>query len=39
METLPPPEELRASVNPALVSKLERKFGESRCDIGAECTE
>lgn len=39
VETLPPPEELRASVNPALVSKLERRFGEILCDAGAGCSE
>jgi hypothetical protein len=39
VETLPPPEELRASVNPALVSKLERRLGEALCDAGAGCTE
>jgi DNA polymerase elongation subunit (family B) len=39
VETLPPPEELRASVNPALVSKLERRFGEALCDAGIGCTE
>ena len=39
VETLPPPEELRVSVNPALVSKLERRFGEAPRDNGAGCTE
>ena len=39
METLPPPEELRACVNPALVSKLERGFAGALCDAGAGCTE
>src|SRR5215207_6226743 len=39
VETLPPPEELRASINPALVSKLESSFREVRCDAGVKCTE
>jgi DNA polymerase elongation subunit (family B) len=40
IETLPPPEEMRASLNPALVSKLESRHRETRCDADdAECTE
>lgn len=39
IETLPPPEELRASINPALVSKLENRYREAQCDASAECTE
>jgi uncharacterized protein (DUF3820 family) len=39
IETLPPPEELRASINPALVSKLENRYREAQCAASVECTE
>ena len=39
IETLPPPEELRAYINLALVSKLERRFSDAQCENGTECTE
>jgi hypothetical protein len=39
IETLPLPEELRASFNRALVSKLENGHPEPLCEAGAECTE
>ena len=39
IETLPPPEELRASINPALVSKLENRYREVQCAASVECTE
>jgi hypothetical protein len=40
IETLPPPEEMRASLNPALVSKLESNRGrDSHIESGVECTE
>jgi len=39
VETLPPPEEMRGSVNQALVSKLERRIGKALCDAGVGCTE
>jgi hypothetical protein len=39
IETLPPPEEMRALINPALVSKLENRHREPLCDTGVECTE
>ena len=40
IETLPPPEEMRASINSALVSKLESRRRETLCDdAGVECTD
>jgi 3'-5' exonuclease len=39
VETLPPPEEARASVNPALVFKLENRCRAPQPDAGVECTE
>jgi uncharacterized protein (DUF3820 family) len=39
IETLPPPEETRASINPVLVSKLENKHREALCAASVECTE
>jgi hypothetical protein len=39
IETLPPPEELRTSLNPALVSKLENRHPAPLCEAGAECSE
>lgn len=39
IETLPPPEEMLASINLALVSKLENRRHEHLCEAGAECTE
>lgn len=39
VETLPPAEELRASVNPALAFKLENKHRPSQSDVGNGCTE
>lgn len=39
IETLPPPVEMRASVNLALVSKLEHRYRDAQCDNGVECTE
>jgi 3'-5' exonuclease len=39
IETLPPPEELRASINLALVYKLENRYREAQCDASVECTE
>jgi hypothetical protein len=39
VETLPPPEELRASVNPALASKLTDRYGERQRDPRPERAE
>jgi hypothetical protein len=39
IETLPPPDETRASINPALVSKLESRHREAPCDAGVAVTE
>ncbi|OLE51294.1 MAG: hypothetical protein AUG51_24035 [Acidobacteria bacterium 13_1_20CM_3_53_8] len=39
IETLPPPEEMRNSINPVLVSKLENGRREPLCEAGAECSE
>jgi hypothetical protein len=39
VETLPPPEEARASVDPGLVFKLENKCRADQPDAGVECTE
>ena len=39
IETLPPPEEMRTSVNLALVSKLEHRYRDAQCDNGVGCTE
>lgn len=39
IETLPPPEEMRASINLALASKLDNKRGEPLCKTGVEFTE
>lgn len=39
VETLPPPEEARASINPALVFKLENRHCPSQSDVGVGCTE
>ena len=39
VETLPPPEEARASINPALMFKLENRRCPSQSDVGVGCTE
>jgi hypothetical protein len=40
IETLPPPEDMRASLNPALVSKLENDRGsDAHIESGVTCTE
>ena len=39
VETLPPPEEARAWVDPALVFKLENRCRAPQPDAGVECTE
>lgn len=39
IETLPPPEEMRASINPALVSKLEHRYHKPLGKTGIECSE
>jgi uncharacterized protein (DUF3820 family) len=39
IETLPPPEEARAAVNPALVFKLENRCRAPQLDAGVGCTE
>ena len=40
IETLPPPEEMRASINRALVSKLVSRHRKAQCgDAGVECTD
>jgi len=39
IETLPPSEEMRGSINPALVSKLENRHRASQGDVNVGCTE
>jgi uncharacterized protein (DUF3820 family) len=39
IETLPPSEEMRGSINPALVSKLENRHRDFQCDVSVDCTE
>src|SRR2546423_1257202 len=39
IETLPPTEEMRNSINPVLVSTLENGRREPLCEAGAECSE
>jgi hypothetical protein len=39
IETLPPSEEMRGSINPALVSKLENRHRDSQGDVSVDCTE
>src|SRR5215210_1350434 len=39
VETLPPPEEARASINPALAFKLENRRCAPQYDAGVGCTE